>query len=427
MAHRNTQPNSGNIHRAVLALLASLLVLSITSPSAQGQSFQVLHTFSGGGDGGYPDGGLTLHGSGNFYGSSYGGPPTHSQYGNLFELRQQGSGWLFTTIYSFQGNSDGEYPRSPLVFGPDGALYGATTQGGGDGCGGQGIGCGTVFRATPPPTPCKSSACPWIERPIHGFGNGNDGASPLYVVPAFDSQGNLYGTASYGGSAGGYGVVYKLTPGQGSWTYDVLYSFAGGTDGEAPQSGVILDAAGNLYGAVSNIYFGEVYELTSSGSGWVKDTLYNFHGGDDGSTPAGGLIFDSQGNLYGSTTLQGSGAGTVFQLTPQLNGSWTETFLQDLPGTGSGPYSSLTMDAAQNLYGTTYSGGAYGHGSVFKLTYTDGSWTYATLHDFTGESDGGNPSGGVTLDASGNLYGTTSYGGARSGMNGYGVIWEITP
>jgi uncharacterized repeat protein (TIGR03803 family) len=397
------------------------------APAAQAQTFNVLYTFTGGSDdGGYPAGGLTMDGNGTFYGSTFGGPPSESFFGNVFRFQRHGSGWVFSILYSFEGGNDGQLPASPPAVGPDGALYGATT-GGGYVCLGLGIGCGTMYAVRPPPGPCKSALCRWTETVIYSFGEENTGTDPAYMKPVFDSQGNLYGAAEYSDESGGYGVVFKLTPQQGGWTESTLYTFAGGTDGQYPESGVIFDAAGNLYGAVPTSSYGEVYELTPSGSGWIKNALYNFHGGGDGSTPIGGLIFDSQGNLYGSTTRDGTGGGTVFQLVPQQNGTWAENRLANLPGTGTGPYSSLTMDAHRNLYGTTFEGGAYGYGSVFKLAYSNGAWTYGTLHDFTGGSDGAYPGGGVTVDASGNLYGTADNGGAGQGFEGYGVIWEITP
>jgi len=139
-----------------------------------------------------------------------------------------------------------------------------------------------------------------------------------------------------------------------------------------------------------------------------------------------GLIFDQAGNLYGSASSGGSGnGGTVFELMPS-NGNWNFNLLYSLSGSGgsrNGPLRSLTMDAAGNLYGTTYSDGAYGAGSVFKLKPSNGAWTYTDLYDFTGGDDGANPYGGVTLDANGNLYGTTAFGGASDA----GVVWEITP
>jgi uncharacterized repeat protein (TIGR03803 family) len=140
-------------------------------------------------------------------------------------------------------------------------------------------------------------------------------------------------------------------------------------------------------------------------------------GGSDG-----GLIRDSSGNLYGTTLSGGTnGGGTVYELSPS-NGGWTFTTLYNLSG-NAGSYAVLTMDAAGDLYGTTTGDGIYGHGNVFKLTPSNGDWTYTSLHDFTGGSDGGTPFGQVTLDASGNLYGTASVGGA----NDAGVVWEITP
>jgi uncharacterized repeat protein (TIGR03803 family) len=159
--------------------------------------------------------------------------------------------------------------------------------------------------------------------------------------------------------------------------------------------------------------------------------LYDFQAGDDGAYPEAGLIFDLAGNLYGATRNRGpANGGTVFEMTP-AGGAWDITTLYGFSqGLGYwGPWSTLAMDAAGNLYGTTYNDGAYGYGSVFKLTRSNGGWTYSDLHDFTGNSDGAWPVGSVVLDASGNIYGTSSAGGNRGcpGDAGCGVVWEITP
>jgi uncharacterized repeat protein (TIGR03803 family) len=164
-----------------------------------------------------------------------------------------------------------------------------------------------------------------------------------------------------------------------------------------------------------------VYELMRAGSNRLEKTLYTFQGTGDGDLPDGGLIFDSSGNLYGTTVEAGLGGGTVFELTPS-NGNWIFTVQYAFTDRGE-PMSSLAMDAAGNLYGTTVVGGPYQKGSVFKLTPSNGSWTYTSLHDFTGGSDGGNPVSNVVFDASRNLYGTASSGGAY----GDGVVWKITP
>jgi uncharacterized repeat protein (TIGR03803 family) len=176
---------------------------------------------------------------------------------------------------------------------------------------------------------------------------------------------------------------------------------------------------------------GTVFQLTLSMSGWTENVLYSFQGGSDGSLPDGGLLFDQSGNLYGTTSDYGSGGGgTAFELTPS-NGSWTLNAVYGFSGTsgnGCGPKGALLMDGAGSLYGTTYCDGANNAGSVFKLTYSGGSWTYTSLYDFIGGSDGGYPISNVVSDANGNLYGTTSAGGTGSACSGgCGVVWEITP
>ncbi len=172
--------------------------------------------------------------------------------------------------------------------------------------------------------------------------------------------------------------------------------------------------------------YGQVYELTRSGQGWNEQTIYNFQGGNDGAVPIGGLVFDAAGNAYGTT----AGAyqqqpGTVFQLSPQADGTWKETVLYVFPG--NGPVNNLTMDAAGNLYGTTP--GTPGinpdhNGMVFKLSQVSGSWTFTQLYEFTGlGDDGAFPSGIVAVDSAGNLYGVT----VAAGANAQGTIWELTP
>lgn len=402
----------------------SLLMFALTAvliQPAQAQTFTVLHNFTGGQDGASPAAGLTMDRAGNLYGTT-GGNGVYDN-GTVFKLKHTGSGWLFTPLYSFAGGDDGNNPEARVVFGPNGTLYGTTVQGGGNGCGGDG--CGTVFNLRPPARACTTALCPWTETVIHRFA-GSDGAGP-YGDLVFDTAGNLYGTTA-GGGAYGLGAVFELTPTAGGWTESVLYSFTGGNDGYYPYSGVVFDQSGNLYGTAysGGLYdYGTVFQLMPSGSAWTENTLYAFQDESDGAHPVGGLIFDKSGNLYGTAVFGGSGGvGTVFALAPS-NGNWAFTVLYALSGplNGHGSDASLTMDAASNLYGTTAADGEYQYGSVFKLTPSGGSWTYTDLHNFTGQSDGGFPIGGVVLDASGDLYGTTEAGGAYN----HGVVWEITP
>jgi len=263
---------------------------------------------------------------------------------------------------------------------------------------------------------------------LYSFSGSTDGANPGYGNLTFDQAGNIYGTTFYGGNNNSDGVVYELTPSSGSWTESAIYVFTGGADGANPYSSVIFDQAGNLYGTANAggaHEYGTVFQLTPSESGWSENTLYAFQGASDGGVPFGGLVFDSTGNLYGATSAGGSGeGGTVYQLTPS-GGGWTFGVIASFSGSAyqPGPYNSLTMDAAGNLYGTTKQDGAKGQGSVFKLMPSGGGWILTDLYDFTGGTDGGQPYGSVLIDAKGNLYGTAFEGGA----DGYGVVWEITP
>ena len=407
-----------------------------TSPTAQAQNFQILHNFTGGPDGATPYSGLAMDRAGSLYGSAlYDG----GGFGTVFQLKHKGSGWVFNILYSFTGGNDGAGPQfngGALVFGPDGALYGTTNGGGGGTCQGSGApypGCGTVFSLRPSPTACKSALCPWMETVLHRFTGANDGYNPEGTL-IFDPSGNIYGTTIYGG-LNAFGTLYELTPSGGSWTETVTYNF--GSDGHYPISGVMRDNTGNfygttIYGGASNI--GTTFQLVPSGGGLTEGLHYGFLGGQDGGRPTGaGLVFDQSGNLYGAATDDGlNGGGTVFQLLPGSGNNWTLQVLYSFVGgpsdlNGCGPWGPIVIQNG-SIYGTTKCAGAFGYGNVFELTPSGGGWSYTSLHDFTGGSDGAYPVSNVVFDASGNLYGTASGGGSSANCTGgCGVVWEITP
>jgi uncharacterized repeat protein (TIGR03803 family) len=285
---------------------------------------------------------------------------------------------------------------------------------------------------------------------LHRFKGRADGRAP-YAGLVFDSAGNLYGTTAEGGNSTkclhGCGTVFELTPNSdGTWTEHVLHSFDI-DDGEYPFGKLIFDAAGNLYGTTSEgggaSGSGTVFELTPNSDGsWTEHVLHSFDI-DDGASPDGKLIFDAAGNLYGTTVGGGgaNGSGTVFELTPNSGGTWTEHVLYIFTGGTDGGYpeAGLLFDAAGNLYGTTLFGGLgacflpQGCGVLFELTpHSDGTWTEHVLHSFTGRKDGGVPTGDLIFDAMGNLYGATINGGdikscRRQGVRGCGVIFELIP
>jgi uncharacterized repeat protein (TIGR03803 family) len=417
------------ISRVATVALAIAIVFALTvvmTQSAPAQTFTVLHTFRGGGDGASPMAGLTMDQAGNFYGTATAGGGSGA--GTVFRLSKKGSSWILNTLYSFAKGNDGASPRGGVIFGPNGNLYGTTMYGGGDGC--SGSGCGIVFQLKQYPTACKTALCGWQETVLHRFTGNPDGAWPASVDLIFDQAGNLYGTTQSGGTSD-EGTVFQLAPSGLGWTENVLYSFFGGGDGQWPSASLIFDNAGNLYSTTFGggaYYSGTVFQLTSSGSSWTENVLYSFQGfgGTTGANPVAGVIFDPSGNLYGATVYDGKyDDGTVFELTPSNGMSpWTFTLLYTFSGPdGAAPSNSLVMDVAGNLYGTATNGGAYGGGSIFKLTPGGGGWTFSSLHDFIGGSDGANPTSNLIFDANGNLYGTASAGGAY----GWGTVWEITP
>jgi uncharacterized repeat protein (TIGR03803 family) len=322
-------------------------------------------------------------------------------------------------LYSFGNSTDAADPTGDLIFDAAGNVYGTSVYGGA-------YGGGAVFELTP-----RASGL-WTEKVLHSFGNGTDGANPRSGV-IFDAAGhNLYGTTISGGTSG-MGTVFELMPTAGGWSEKVLYSFDG-TDGDAGWDRLIFDDAGNLYSTttVGGAYGqGTVFELRPNASGgWNEKVLRNFGSGTDGAQPQGGLIFDSVGNLYGATTYGGTeGEGAVFEMSPLASGGWTETLLHSFAGgaDGANPFAGVIFDAAGNLYGPTYWGGASsGYGTVYELVpTTGGGWTEETLFSFPNNygADGSNPWPGVTLDSAGNIYGTTPYGGGAD--PGSGTAFEL--
>jgi len=319
--------------------------------------------------------------------------------------------WKEKVLYSFQGGTtDGSVPAGGVVFDPQGDLYGATTAGGPESCTPIGYECGTAFELMPP------------------------------------------------------------TQKGGAWTETLIYQFQGegSKDGSVPTSGLIFDAAGNLYGVTAyggtgdcvllgiKAGCGTVYELsppTQQGGAWTETILYSFQGGNDGYFPWGNLVLDKHGNLYGATqfgggkgttcnAIYGGQCGTVFELSPpkQQGGAWTEKVLHRFVGIGNGqrigdganPNGGLVLDAEGAVYGTTYIGGyncpnsgGEGCGIGFRLAKKGGRWTETVLHRFAHEpSDGQNPSAGLTSDTKNNLYGTTLTGGPNGGG---GTIFRLTP
>ena len=332
-------------------------------------------------------------------------------------------------LYSFKGGDDGKYPTYPgLVFDKAGNLYGMTFDGGK-------YGLGTVFELKP------NKDGSWTETVIHTFAGNLDGADPFSGL-VIDSAGNLYGTTYFGGglgscSDGGCGTVFRLSPGRnGEWSETILRSFDNGIYGGNLSVSLILDASGNLYGAAEGgnrcqqDSCGVVFELVRAARAPRREKLlYSFHGGD-GWFPQSPLIFDANGNLFGTTYGGGpDNAGVVFELQPAKRGLWEETVLQAFTHVtqGFGPSGLLALDARGNLYGSTQNGGKYpcdgpGCGVIYELAH--GSWQETIIHEFRGRDFKGmsDPTSGVAFDSSGNLY------GAATGTALYpGGIFQLTP
>ncbi len=394
--------------------------------------------------------------------------------GAMMFVSESAAASTYKVLYVFKTEAEGAAPKGNLVMDGAGNLYGTTSGAGG---------FGNVFKLTP------HADGTWTETVLHSF-SGSDGSSPVAGV-TLDAAGNLYGTTSRGGAfcpnLGGCGVVFKLAHNtDGTWTESVLWSFEGP---HFPLGGVVFDKAGNLYGTTYNggdpsceppNGCGLVFKLAPNRDGiWNLTPIHKFTGSPDGRNPMAGVTFDALGNLYGTTTYGGldntQSAGTIFELAPNSDGSWTETVLHAFTGffgdgaypfagvtvtregglyfttayggelncfggrlalgcgTASGfnfngangavPIGTVTVDALGNIYGTTASGGdlncssPFGCGVVFKLS--DGHLTL--LHVFEG-CGGENPYSGLIMDGAGNLYGTV-----LQGMDDNGLVFEITP
>lgn len=374
------------------ALLLLLGVVTLTSAPAGAQNLTILYSFKGGADGASPAGALVRDAAGNFYGTTEEGS-TFDQ-GTVFKLDSAGAE---TVLHSFGASGDGFFPRSSLVQDSAGNFYGTAPYGGQ-------FGQGAIFKID----------ANGNETVFYSFTGLQDGQAPIASLIR-DSANNLYGTASQGGAVG-YGCVFKV---DALGVQTTLYSFVGRPDGQFPlYAGLVHDAAGNFYGATQvggNAGFGTVFRLAANGQ---ETVLHSFTGQGDGIQPSSTLLWHS-GSVYG-TTFGGepTWSGTVFQITSEGKGRTLYTFSGGADG--QYPAAGLIRDPAGNLYGTTAGGGAFGGGTVFKLSPA-GKET--VLHSFALSGDGAYPQGALVRDAAGNLYGTTQSGGTF----GFGTVFKLTP
>jgi len=423
MSRSDPVPISRTSHWLDTAASVSLVVMTLVFfaiPSATAQTFQVFYSFTGKAGAG-PYGQLVMDAAGNLYGTTtYGG----NQYdaGAVYKLNSTGGASL---LYPFTGGTDGGTPYAGVILDENGNLYGTTKDGGVSNgtCGtAPPAGCGVVFKLD------KTGK----ETVLHAFTGGSDGWEPLHELTR-DAAGNLYGTTEAGGgitggpcALSGCGTVFKIST-AGKET--ILHAFTGKADGNIVNSRLVLDASGNIYGTAAGGGIvtgacitqglhgcGVLFRLSKTG----KDTiLHSFTDGADGATPAGNLITDANGNLFGCTSVGGSfGKGTIYEF--DTNGKFTVLYNFDTVDFCGG----LVRDANGNFFGTA-SGSP--DGIAFEV---DASGKFTQLHGFTGESDGGEPLSQPILDPQGNLYGTTYFGGLTcpDGLgDGCGVVYKITP
>ena len=414
-------------------------------PPAHHPITHVLYTFQGGADGIDPWSGLIFE-NGQLYGTTHiGGSGPSGGWGTVFRMSTSGTK---TTLYNFQGGTDAGGSEAGVTAGPGGVLFGNSVYGGGGALCSNG--CGAVYELVP-------SGSGYTEKVIYALQGGSDGAGPVGSL-LVDQSDALYGTTVEGGGSAactspsgvsGCGAVFKVTPSGSGFSESVLYGFQGGSDGIGPRGALIEDGSGALYGTT---YYGggasactspsglpgcgAIFRLTPSGSGYRESILYSFQGGTDGAYPRAGLLAGSGGTFFGATTHGGPhNFGTVYELMPSGSG-YSERILYSFTGQADGRAPSdengLYADASGNMYGTSTFGGRVGHGNacycgtVFKLAPSGSGYTLTTLYRFKGSRahDGSQPRGSVTADSSGVLYGTTTAGGL---VKGYGTIFKISP
>lgn len=409
----------------------------------------IMYRFRGATHGAFPFGSLLFY-NGQLYGATDGGgsgPPSGND-GTVFRMTTSGH---ITTLYSFQGGSDGVAPEAVgLAVDSSGDFFGTTNYGGGSSACNY-SGCGTVFELVPHGTA-------YTEKVLYAFSGGDDGSVPVSGV-TLGSDGSLYGTTAEGGTGsctgeasgfpGGCGVVFKLAPSGSSYAFSVIHSFQGGTDGIGPRGKLIVDGSGALYGTTSyggaasacsspsgNLGCGVAFKLTPSGSTYNETIMHDFQGGADGSIPRSGLL-PIGGALFGVTTHGGNGhnSGTAYKLTPS-GSSYTESIIftfDGLDGAVPSDDDGLIADDGGNIYGTTVAGGQYTKhdkcycGTVFELSPSGSTYSEAVLYKFRGSRnrDGFAPHAGLTMDSAGTLYGVTFQGGLYK--NGEGTVYKVTP
>jgi uncharacterized repeat protein (TIGR03803 family) len=389
--------------------LACSAALLLAVPPAWAQTQSVLYAFQGTPDGKTPTSGVVFDALGNLYGVTRDLGARNN--GTLYKLAPDGTE---STLYSFVVRN-GANPSGVPVLDSQGNIYGTTAAGGAH------QNQGTVYQVTPG----------GVETVLYSF-TKKGGYAPTGDLIR-DEQGNLYGTAALGGLVTaecprGCGTVFKLSP---SGTETVLYEFTGGADGGNPLGGLVADSQGNFYGTTSDggtLNFGTVFKLTPAG---VESVLYSFKSGTDGRNPYGRLTRDAKGNLYGATehgggstnpNCFGNGCGVIFKVTPAGKGKVLFAFSGG-PDGGT-PNGGLVFDSLGNLFGTTFVGGVFNSGTLFKLSPFR---HFSAIYSFTGGADGGNPNGDLVFDAQGNLYGTTANGGANKVLCPCGVVFKLTP
>jgi uncharacterized repeat protein (TIGR03803 family) len=399
-----------------LSLLAVAVMLSTMAWATEKQT--IVYEFTNKINGSEPSDGLISDGAGNFYGTtSHGG---QRGCGTVFELSPNSSGgWSESVLYSFLCGADGANPLGNLIFDTKGNLYGVAQRG-------DSSVWGTVFELSP------ASDGNWTKTTLHSFAGAPDGEYPSAGL-VLDAAGNLYGTTLYGGSLAGEtcaglgcGTVFELSPSSsGNWNETIIHTFTGFSDGDRPTSNLALDAAGNLYGTTTrggSYDNGLVFRLSPSSGGWTLNIVYTFtRVNGDGGGPQCGVVFDGAGNLYGTTGYADGGWGTVYELSPTTTSQWQETVLYTFTnGTDGGlPLAPVILDRWGNLYGTTRGSG--GPPSAFKLSRSGTGWTFVLLHDLSAAT-----ASPLIQDSAGNLYGTTETVGGRYGT-GNGTVFELSP